>query len=237
MINSSETPALTFQTESPLSKLVEHCNKFGGDSKLKIGEKLETAATATDKLLLPPDMSQYAAYHQFLPTTNWWVEPSNWQLTYPTTTDAYQSYLTSPLGLLGTAATHPITTMPSNTTIAKAATSVAKSKTNALNTSTSSSSTSSSSAPMPASNGGGKYAARSNCECPNCLEAERVGATNMPARKRGVHNCHIAGCGKVYNKSSHLKAHLRWHSVILSPFPFGLHESSTKMWSITTTCC
>ncbi|ETN85676.1 zinc finger, C2H2 type [Necator americanus] len=38
------------------------------------------------------------------------------------------------------------------------------------------------------------------------------GINNVPLKKRGIHNCHIAGCGKVYNKSSHLKAHLRWHS-------------------------
>ncbi|GMT28626.1 hypothetical protein PFISCL1PPCAC_28931 [Pristionchus fissidentatus] len=53
---------------------------------------------------------------------------------------------------------------------------------------------------------------RSNCECPNCIESQRVGAANMPVKKRGVHNCFVPGCGKVYNKSSHLKAHLRWHS-------------------------
>ncbi|CAP23373.1 Protein CBG02192 [Caenorhabditis briggsae] len=38
------------------------------------------------------------------------------------------------------------------------------------------------------------------------------GPEGVDARNRGYHNCHIAGCGKVYNKSSHLKAHLRWHS-------------------------
>ncbi|XP_051848170.1 transcription factor Sp6 [Antechinus flavipes] len=52
------------------------------------------------------------------------------------------------------------------------------------------------------------------CRCPNCLEAERLGSPCGPdgAKKKHLHNCHIPGCGKAYAKTSHLKAHLRWHS-------------------------
>lgn len=30
--------------------------------------------------------------------------------------------------------------------------------------------------------------------------------------KKKQHICHIQGCGKVYGKTSHLRAHLRWHT-------------------------
>ncbi|XP_067686587.1 transcription factor Sp9-like [Haliotis asinina] len=57
-----------------------------------------------------------------------------------------------------------------------------------------------------------RYTGRSNCDCPNCQEADRLGPAGEHIRKRNLHNCHIPGCGKIYNKSSHLKAHLRWHT-------------------------
>ena len=57
-----------------------------------------------------------------------------------------------------------------------------------------------------------RYPGRSNCDCPNCQEADRLGPAGEALRKRNIHSCHIPGCGKVYHKSSHLKAHLRWHT-------------------------
>ncbi|XP_030637623.1 transcription factor Sp5 [Chanos chanos] len=46
------------------------------------------------------------------------------------------------------------------------------------------------------------------CRCPNCQNSS---SNDEPGRKK-QHVCHIPGCGKVYGKTSHLKAHLRWHS-------------------------
>ncbi|XP_043931445.1 transcription factor Sp5 [Protopterus annectens] len=46
------------------------------------------------------------------------------------------------------------------------------------------------------------------CRCPNC---QSNNISEEPGKKK-QHICHIPGCGKVYGKTSHLKAHLRWHS-------------------------
>ncbi|KAM8833629.1 transcription factor Sp3 isoform 2-T2 [Synchiropus picturatus] len=62
---------------------------------------------------------------------------------------------------------------------------------------------------MDAMGGEGKRLRRVACTCPNCKES---GGRGSGMGKKKQHICHIAGCGKVYGKTSHLRAHLRWHS-------------------------
>lgn len=47
------------------------------------------------------------------------------------------------------------------------------------------------------------------CQCPNCINEEN--GLRKPSSKK-LHVCHYAGCDKVYGKTSHLQAHLRWHT-------------------------
>ncbi|MEQ2303593.1 hypothetical protein AMECASPLE_018556 [Ameca splendens] len=62
---------------------------------------------------------------------------------------------------------------------------------------------------METAGGDGKRLRRVACTCPNCKES---GGRGSGVGKKKQHICHIAGCGKVYGKTSHLRAHLRWHS-------------------------
>ncbi|XP_028250936.1 transcription factor Sp3-like isoform X2 [Parambassis ranga] len=62
---------------------------------------------------------------------------------------------------------------------------------------------------LDTSTGEGKRLRRVACTCPNCKES---GGRGSGMGKKKQHICHIAGCGKVYGKTSHLRAHLRWHS-------------------------
>ena len=88
-------------------------------------------------------------------------------------------------------------------------------------------------------NGKQPKASRAQCDCPNCREADRlgfVGGANI--RKRNIHSCHIPGCGKEYNKTSHLKAHLRWHTgkSKLPTHPIVQYSACSLNFRRTTIC-
>lgn len=70
--------------------------------------------------------------------------------------------------------------------------------------------TNNSEASTPGSESGaaGRKMRRVACTCPNCRDGE---GRNSETKKK-QHICHIPGCNKVYGKTSHLRAHLRWHT-------------------------
>ena len=51
------------------------------------------------------------------------------------------------------------------------------------------------------------------CTCPNCEKGLNAKSSNDDGSlKKKRHICHYEGCNKVYGKTSHLRAHLRWHT-------------------------
>lgn len=56
----------------------------------------------------------------------------------------------------------------------------------------------------------GRRLRRVACTCPNCRDGESRSSSLETKKKQ--HICHMPGCNKVYGKTSHLRAHLRWHT-------------------------
>ena len=55
----------------------------------------------------------------------------------------------------------------------------------------------------------GRKMRRVACTCPNCKDGD---GNRTGDGKKKQHICHFTECGKVYGKTSHLRAHLRWHA-------------------------
>lgn len=56
------------------------------------------------------------------------------------------------------------------------------------------------------------------CRCPNCINQPSTNLLSDSSTSKRQHICHI--CKKIYGKTSHLKAHLRWHA---GERPFRCH--------------
>ena len=50
------------------------------------------------------------------------------------------------------------------------------------------------------------------CTCPNCQSGVNLTSNTDGSSKKKQHICHYPNCGKIYGKTSHLRAHLRWHT-------------------------
>ncbi|KAM6981367.1 transcription factor Sp1 [Aplochiton taeniatus] len=53
----------------------------------------------------------------------------------------------------------------------------------------------------------GRRTRREACTCPFCKDGE-----GRDPNKKKQHICHMPECGKIYGKTSHLRAHIRWHT-------------------------
>ena len=58
------------------------------------------------------------------------------------------------------------------------------------------------------------------CTCPNCTSRAKTKASNGDGSPK-KHICHYPNCAKVYGKTSHLRAHLWWHT---GEQPFVCHS-------------
>lgn len=60
------------------------------------------------------------------------------------------------------------------------------------------------------------------CQCPNCMDPEKTDRGDI-----AFHVCHYPLCAKKYKKTSHLRAHLRWH-IGDQPYMCSWHNCGKK---------
>ncbi|VDM48310.1 unnamed protein product [Toxocara canis] len=167
--------------QSPLGKLVEQYNRLTSEGRVceeKTGKKEARADYVVGSAALVEAMpyatpTPYPTYAWSAATSPWWTEPaSTWPLTYAPNvtaeTAAYSPYLAPQFQGLLSATVSGQAAMPSS--------SPSNSVVTCKSSSTSSVAAAAAAAAVLPQVGGGKFpTTRSNCECPNCQETERLG--------------------------------------------------------------
>jgi Zinc finger, C2H2 type len=178
------------------------------------------AATVAAAPIVSP--AAYGAQHQLPPGTTQALQqdptdPNKWHVVQIST-----AALNS---LTAAASAPPVLVPPASTAVMVATTTTTAALTSAVSSTLGQSSVKASRGAGGGSKSSGTRLRRIACTCPNCKEGEKtslrasLGLTTSPEpagllsqRGRKQHICHVPGCNKVYGKTSHLRAHLRWHS-------------------------
>lgn len=172
--NSLSSVMLTTCDQSPLGRLMEQYNRLASETRASTSdsEKIEKREikTASDYVVTGtavaayPSSTAYHASYAWPPAASpWWPEPTPWPpIPYPSTDPTYPSYLSPPFQGLLAGVPNQTTNNTPNTTNSNTLMRLGNAATGNV---------------LPHGGGGKITTTRSNCECPNCQETERIGKT------------------------------------------------------------
>ena len=195
----------------------------GGSAAICMTAASGMPATVTSSQIVSPAAGGMTYGGQLLPGTTQALQqdatdPNKWHVV---------QIATAALGSLGTVAAASVTIPPGMVAATTTTTAVTSAVSSTVQHNSDNRTTGTTTGEIKVKSSGTRLR-RIACTCPNCKDGEKVslrgslglsspdngsGAYSpLSLRARKQHICHVPGCNKVYGKTSHLRAHLRWHS-------------------------